>query len=243
MASWDGYARFCSLSRGLDVVGERWTLVIIQELLHRPRRYSELRSLLPGIGSNVLSARLRSLEARGVVERIAGGVGQGVVYALTDRGRSLGPALALFREWGLDELLPPIGAGAELPIVHDLSYAVPADLDLHESYEWQIDDDRYSLTINGQQLVVDRGRANKPVVVVRTTRAFMREWVAGSASWDSGRSSGDVTVEGSDDAWNRMLLATAYPGRAADIVEQVRETRTSPKKRSGRKAAPTGLRA
>ena len=120
MAKWDGYGRFCSLARGLDVVGERWSLVIIQELLHAGRRYSELRALLPGIGSNVLSDRLRSLEARGVVERVAGGVGEGVLYVLTQRGRALGPAMELFRQWGIDELLPPPESPVALPLQHDM---------------------------------------------------------------------------------------------------------------------------
>lgn len=220
MPKWDGYARFCSLARGLDVVGERWTLVVLQELLHSPRRYSELRSLLPGIGSNVLSDRLRNLERHGLVERVPGPVGEGVEYALTTRGRQLGPAMALFRQWGLDELLPPAGKG--LPRVHDLSYAVPADLALHESYQWQIDDDLYALAIDGQALTVDRGPARHPALTLTTTRDFMRRWTAGETTWDAGRSSGEVTVQGSAAAWDRMLLATGYPGRPPDLASQLR---------------------
>ena len=221
---WDGYARFCSLARGLDVVGERWSLVIVQELLHSGRRYSELRLLLPGIGSNVLSDRLRSLEAREVIERVASGVGEGVHYTLTARGRALGPALALFRQWGLDELLPPPGSAVPLPLRHDVSYAIPDDLALHEAYKWTVDGVDYGLHISGQILSVERNTPRRPVVSLATTRDFLHRWVCGTESWDSGRASGEVTVKGTDIAWTRMLLATGYPGRAPDTAERVRKS-------------------
>jgi DNA-binding HxlR family transcriptional regulator len=66
---WAGYGRFCPLSRSLDVIGERWTLVIVQELMKRPSRYGELNRRLPGIGTTVLAERLRKLETSGLVER------------------------------------------------------------------------------------------------------------------------------------------------------------------------------
>ena len=64
---WSGYGRFCPLSRALDVIGERWTLLIVQELLKEPRRYGALLDRLPGISTSVLADRLRRLERAGVV--------------------------------------------------------------------------------------------------------------------------------------------------------------------------------
>ena len=221
MAKREGYGRFCSLARGLDLVGERWTLVIIQELLHTPRRYGVLRQLLPGIGSNVLSDRLKRLETGGVIERVPGGVGEGVEYSLTERGVALGPALALFRRWGIDELLPPAGDSV---VSYDMSYAVPTDLDLHETYEWRIDDSVYRLQIDGAQLKVCRGASVGAALVLRTTRDFMRRWVAGTTNWDQGRHNSEVVVDGSPDAWDRMLLATGYPGRHPDLANKIRSS-------------------
>src|SRR6266699_1674331 len=100
-APWTGYGRFCPLSRGLDVIGDRWTLVIVQELMKRRGRYSDLARRLPGISTTVLAQRLRKLEAAGVVERRPAGVGEGVVYALTARGLALDDALAALRRWGV----------------------------------------------------------------------------------------------------------------------------------------------
>ena len=212
MAQRGGYERFCSLARGLDVVGERWSLVIIQELLHRPLRYGELRSKLPGIGSNVLGDRLRRFEQHHLVQRVPGGVGEGVAYALTDRGRDLGPALAMFRRWALDELLP---IDATTDAVHyDLSYAVDEDAGLCEEYEWRIDNHTYTLRIDGSTLSVTPGTATNPALTLRTTREFMYRWVEGATTWDRGRHDQEVNVHAHlEDAWQRMQLATGYPGR------------------------------
>jgi DNA-binding HxlR family transcriptional regulator len=104
---WTGYRRFCPLSRALDVIGERWTLVIVQELLEQPRRYGSLLDRLPGIGTSVLADRLRRLERAGVVAREPGPVGAGVIYALTPRGRELEEALGALRRWGVGFLADP----------------------------------------------------------------------------------------------------------------------------------------
>jgi hypothetical protein len=61
--------------------------------------------------------------------------------------------------------------------------------------------------------------------VVTTTRSFMRRWVEGSSNWDSGKSSGEVQVQGDAAAWGRMLLATGYPGRPEHLAEKIREIR------------------
>ena len=212
MARRGGYERFCSLARGLDVVGERWSLVIIQELLHRPLRYGELRSKLPGIGSNVLGDRLRRFEQHHLVQRVPGGVGEGVAYALTGRGRDLGPALAMFRRWALDELLPM--NATSVAVNYDLSYAVDASAQLCEEYEWHVDEHAYALRIDGSTLSVRPGSATGPAVTLRTTREFMYRWVEGATTWDRGRHDLEVGVEVQDEeAWQRMQIATGYPGR------------------------------
>lgn len=231
---WDGYGRFCPLAKGLDVVGERWTLVIVHALLGGPSRYNELKNGLPGIGTNVLSDRLRKLEAKGVVQRTPGEVGNGVFYELTERGQALGPMMTELRRWGVDSQFEP-----ESEQEYNFSYNIPPDLDLVESYEWIIDGQSTLLHIDGQTLhqvagsrdnsatgagvgstaCSDGGSGGSPVVTVTTSLAFMRLWAAGEQTWDTGRAAGDVEVRGSDDAWNRMLLATGYPGRPTGIAD------------------------
>lgn len=86
------YGQFCGLARSLDVVGDRWSLLVVRELLPGPMRYGELGASLGGIATNLLADRLRSLESRGVIERRPVPTG-GVVYALTPRGGELREAV------------------------------------------------------------------------------------------------------------------------------------------------------
>jgi DNA-binding HxlR family transcriptional regulator len=95
------YRERSGLAAALDIVGERWTLLIVRELLRAPRRYGELLEALPGIGTNLLVNRLRDLEAAGVVGRMLAPAPQSaVVYDLTDRGRALKPTIDALQAWG-----------------------------------------------------------------------------------------------------------------------------------------------
>jgi DNA-binding HxlR family transcriptional regulator len=95
------YRERSGLAAALDVVGERWTLLIVRELIRAPRRYGELLEALPGIGTNLLANRLRDLEAAGVVGRVLAPSPQSaVVYELTDRGRALQPTVDALQAWG-----------------------------------------------------------------------------------------------------------------------------------------------
>lgn len=102
------YRQFCSVARALDVVGDRWALLIVRDLLLGPRRYTDLAEGLPGIGSNVLATRLRELEAAGVVERRRLPAPTPVaVYDLTDEGRGLRSVVDALARWGAPRLSAP----------------------------------------------------------------------------------------------------------------------------------------
>ena len=159
--AWTGYGRFCPLARALDVVGERWTLVIVQELLKRPSRYSELARRLPGIGTNVLADRLRKLEAAGVVERIPGAVGEGVVYALTDRGRGLSDALEALRRWGVGYLTDPTADGGARH-EFDLHYVEGIDALRDAEFGLVIDGEAHDAAVLPRPPRAGRGSASRP---------------------------------------------------------------------------------
>ena len=96
------YDQFCALARALDVVGDRWTLLIIRELFARDSRYSDLRDALPGIATNLLAERLRQLQEAGVIEAYdAPPPVRATVYRLTPRGRELRPAIRALVTWGV----------------------------------------------------------------------------------------------------------------------------------------------
>jgi DNA-binding HxlR family transcriptional regulator len=93
------YGQYCGLARALDVVGERWSLLIVRELLLGPARYTQLASALPGIASNLLADRLRGLESAGVVERRLDPGSNSVVYALTPWGAQLRETVDALVRW------------------------------------------------------------------------------------------------------------------------------------------------
>lgn len=104
------YDQFCAAARALDSVGDRWTLLIVRELLAGPRRYTDLHADLPGVSTDVLASRLKDMEQSGLaVRRRLPPPAAASVYELTGRGRGLLPVLAALAEWGapaLDERRP-----------------------------------------------------------------------------------------------------------------------------------------
>ncbi|SEE35659.1 helix-turn-helix domain-containing protein [Streptomyces sp. KS_5] len=103
-----GFGQYCGLTRALEVVGERWALLILRDLMVQPRRYTDLLEGLPGIPTNLLATRLRELEESGVIERrIAPASHRGVVYALTPIGRALEPSIRTLGQWGTTLLGDP----------------------------------------------------------------------------------------------------------------------------------------
>ena len=107
------YDQFCALARALDVVGDRWTMLIVRELFARDSRYSDLRDALPGIATNLLAERLRQLQEAGVIEAYdAPPPVRATVYRLTPRGRELRPAIRALVSWGVPLLATGQGADA-----------------------------------------------------------------------------------------------------------------------------------
>jgi len=101
------YAQFCGLAKALDVVGERWTMLVIRNLLLGPLRYSDLLRGLPGITTNLLAKRLREMEMHGLIERVRTSGEGGQAYRLTETGRALEPAVHALGRWGWQWMTRP----------------------------------------------------------------------------------------------------------------------------------------
>ncbi|MER5884327.1 helix-turn-helix domain-containing protein [Streptomyces sp. NPDC001941] len=116
------YDQYCSAARALDSVGDRWTLLIVRELLAGPRRYTDLHADLPGVSTDVLASRLKDMEAGDLVtrRRLPPPV-PAYVYELTDRGRALTPVLEALAHWGA----PALGAPRPTDAVRAHWFAVP----------------------------------------------------------------------------------------------------------------------
>ena len=102
------YDQYCPVAHALDLVGERWSLLLVRELQHGPLRYSDLHERLPRCSTNVLATRLRELEAGGVItKRKLPPPAASTVYELTETGASLAPVIGALARWGLQTLGPP----------------------------------------------------------------------------------------------------------------------------------------
>ena|SRR5205823_264493 len=165
------FDQYCPMAHALSLVGERWSLLIVRELLHGPKRYTDLTNGLPGIGTNILAARLRELEQCGVVEkRRLPPPAASTVYELTEYGRGLDEALYALARWGArslgrpgpdDELYPEWGVNA-FPAL----FNPEAARGLTETYVLKIDDDVFTARIVNGSLETSIGEADDAEAVV-----------------------------------------------------------------------------
>jgi DNA-binding HxlR family transcriptional regulator len=145
------YGEFCSLAKSLDVVGDRWALLVVRELLLGPRRFTDLQAGLPGVGTNVLSTRLRELEAEGIIERtVVPSPTPAVLYDLTEDGRDLKPVVQAFSRWGARRLTR-VGTDDVLKpqwFVLSLAANLPRErLDAGTSFVLEIEDERFTVRV------------------------------------------------------------------------------------------------
>ncbi|GAB4047482.1 winged helix-turn-helix transcriptional regulator [Catellatospora paridis] len=148
------YGQLCPIARSLDVLGERWTLLIVRELLLGPRRFKELLTLLPAMGTNRLAERLQLLERSGVVVRRALPAASDVrAYELTAYGERLRPLLIELATWGnelpIDDEIDPGTARAELIALYLAEQCPPqAGRGRPETYRFQVGDEVFHVTVD-----------------------------------------------------------------------------------------------
>ena len=121
------YGQQSAVVRALELVGERWALLIVRDLLVGPRRYTDLKQNLPRIPTNILSDRLKELQHADVIRRLP--LAHGLAYALTEHGRDLEPVILGLARWGLRSLGEP--AHGDLPTPDSLTVDLLAAGDIH----------------------------------------------------------------------------------------------------------------
>jgi DNA-binding HxlR family transcriptional regulator len=177
MSGLRSYGDPCGIARALDVVGERWALLIVRELLFGPKRFSDLRLSL-GASPNVLSQRLGELEAGGIVQQRSAG---GALYELTDWGRELHPILLQLGRWGARARHRPAGPlGVDALLVALESTFVPeAGADLRASYDLRLGEERFAVEVAGGTIAISRGSPRSPDAVIETDAGTLRALVFG----------------------------------------------------------------
>src|ERR1700748_743161 len=157
------YEDSCGIARALDVVGERWALLVVRELLLGPKRFTDLRAGLPRVGPDMLAARLRELEEAGVVQRdTLPPPAASKVYALTEWGTELAPVLLALGRWGsrapMPGAAPPLGVDAAI-VALETTFDAEAAAWVDAVYELTLADQVFTLEIAAGRLEVTRGHA------------------------------------------------------------------------------------
>jgi DNA-binding HxlR family transcriptional regulator len=187
----------CGIARALDIVGDRWALLIVRELIFGPKRFVQLRHGLRGVSPNVLSQRLRDLEDAGVVRRDALGPPADVpVYELTARGRALEPVLLQLARWGSRQPVTAPGelsASALLLALQTVFDPAPAP---EATFALRIDGDWFRLTAAGGSIAIARGRAERPAATFETDVATLRSVAFGREPITAAERDGRLTVSG-----------------------------------------------
>lgn len=161
------YGDPCGIARALDVVGERWALLVARELLYGPKRFSDLRGSL-GASPNVLSQRLAELEESGVVERRSGG---GALYALTDWGQELHSILLQLERWGSKTAHRPRGelTADALMAALEARFQPGKASGSNATIELRLGEERYSADVEGGMLSISRALRRNPDAIIETT--------------------------------------------------------------------------
>jgi DNA-binding HxlR family transcriptional regulator len=208
----------CGIARALDAVGDRWALLVVRELIFGPKRFLQLRQGLRGVSPNVLSQRLRDLEAAGVVRRdVLDPPAEVPVYELTASGRALEPVLLELGRWGRQQPMTPAGELSvsalllALKTVFDPAAAPGAVFALRIGGDW------YRLTAAGGSIDIARGRAGDPAVTFETDVATLRSVAFGREPVAAAERDGRLTAEGARRLAERFARMFPVPdGQSAE---------------------------
>jgi len=205
------YDQYCPVACALDVVGERWAMLVVRELLPGPKRFVDLEAGLPGIGTNTLTTRLDELERAGVIaKRRLPAPSASVVYELTNWGRDLGPIVWAIARWGVGRL------GAVTPL-HTLRaswlatalqafFRKEAVRDLTALVELVLPTGTLSLHFRRGKLTVKEEPAERPALRIITTEQRFLDLVGGPAPRGSRRKQ-DLRIEGDGSLVERLVEA------------------------------------
>ncbi|MGI5239621.1 winged helix-turn-helix transcriptional regulator [Dactylosporangium sp. CA-139066] len=197
----------CGLARALNLVGDRWAMLVVRELLLGPKRFAQLRRGLPGASQSMLTSRLTELEEAGVLRRVYFGPPTGAwAYELTQRGRELEPALLELARWGSRaELATTAELSVDaLALAMRTTFDAPAAAGLQARWALILDGDPLACEIAGGALRITRGPAGAPDATVETSAAAWRSLIFAGAPLD-----GSVTVSGDRDLVQRLV--TLFP--------------------------------
>lgn len=209
MAGMRTYGDACKTAHALDLVGERWALLVVRELLLGPKRFTDLRAGLPRSSPDVLAQRVRELEGAGVLRRrkLPPPAGSSV-YELTDWGRDLEPVVTGLGQWGARS--PFADDGLETSVDAQV-LALKADFDpdaagdLEATYELRLGEEPFRIEVADGEIEVARGTAEGADAVIETEQVTLADVLWGEGDLSEALRSGEIRIEGSEPSARRFL--------------------------------------
>lgn len=198
------YGDPCGIARALDAIGERWALLIVRELVFGPKRFGELKAGLPEASPNVLSQRLKDLEAHGVVRHV-----RTSQYELTPWGQELHPILRELGRWGAQASVRPTGTLSTdaLMLALETTFVGKSAGQLEATLELIVDDEHFAAHVTSGSLAITRGFPRDPAASIATDVATLRGLVFGDRAFDDAA----VTLNGDARLARRFLRWFARP--------------------------------
>jgi DNA-binding HxlR family transcriptional regulator/putative sterol carrier protein len=227
------YHQYCGLARALDVVGDRWTLLIVRELMLGPRRFTDLIDGLPGVSRKLLTERLRDLERDGLVARQElPPPAARQVYELTGEGLDLADAAIPLVAWGarrLGERKPSETFRARWAALAMTTFADrEAAKGVNETYQYVVGPSIFHFTVNDGSIELHDGHAHEPAVTVTTDEETWADIASGKLTGSDAAAAGALSVDGDPRAAKRLrkiLSRDPVLAQAEATIESVRRAR------------------
>jgi DNA-binding HxlR family transcriptional regulator len=208
------YGDACGIARALDVVGERWALLVVRELLLGPQRFSDLRRALPNASSNLVADRLRELDGHGVIcrRKLPPPAGSWV-YELTDWGRELEPIVLALGDWGLRVPLPatPMTLSATSVLLFLRGSARPDPDAPMTVCRLDLDARPWTIRTEAGRVQIHTGEPNEPDASLHTDPKTLNALLEDPGKLDTAESDGSAAVAGDRRALRRFLDSVAAP--------------------------------
>jgi DNA-binding HxlR family transcriptional regulator len=214
------YAQVCGVATALDVIGDRWSVLVVRDLLLGPLRFGDLADGLPGIGTNTLSARLKLLETTHVVARRAAPLpDRGTLYELTPYGRELEPIVMALGRWGSRSMgrLPANAVSRSRWLVAAMLAFHDESSEVAQSTTWSlgITDGSFTVHADEDRVSIIPGAPASPDAVVTTNDEVLHRLLTGDLTSDAALADGSVTVTGDGTALPALLALFDFPGSDA----------------------------
>jgi DNA-binding HxlR family transcriptional regulator len=187
----------CGVARALDVVGDRWSLLVVRELLFGAKRFAHLRTGLHGISPNVLSQRLRELADAGVIQRcVLERPASVTIYELTERGRALAPLLRELGRWGSAESISTSNELSVSALMLALQTAFDPGVARDATFAVRVDGEWFRIVVANRSIDISRTRTEHPAVTLETDVPTLRSVAFGRESITSAERDGRLALTG-----------------------------------------------